>query len=107
MSVLRSTTQSTYRRSFRLLALLIALAALVGGTFAGSAEANVRASGPPDTPYVSHAYGGNNYASIGWVGLVGEADGYTVHLEPGHVAYSVDASTTSARIDGLSNGTTY
>jgi RHS repeat-associated protein len=65
------------------------------------------ASTAPNPPTNVSATAGNAQATVAWTAPTGTITGYTVASSPGGLTASVSGSTTSATVNGLTNGTAY
>ena len=84
----------------------------VGGSGTGTSAASGTASavpGPPGTPTAVSAVAGNTQATVSWTAPAGGGAiaSYTVTGSPGGTCTTLDGSTTSCIVTGLSNGTAY
>jgi len=78
---------------------------------ASTASGAVVPAGPPSTPTNVSATPGNAQASVSWTAPASNngaaITSYTVTSTPGGLTATVNGSTTSATVTGLSNGTSY
>ena len=83
----------------------------IGTGEASTPSASVTPSGPPDPPTGVAAVAGNGLAAVSWTAPASDGGSpitsYNVTSTPGGLTATVDGSTLSAVVTGLSNGTSY
>ena len=82
----------------------------VGDSTASDPSNSVTPAGVPTAPTDAQAVRGDGSAEVSWAKAAGNGTpvtGYTVTSTPGDKRVTVDGETTTATVDGLTNGTAY